>query len=286
MLRVRPSPLRHPIGLAVCAFVVVGCRILGLSPVPCTSDSHCQPTDACVEGLCAPLSAIPDDGGVIDDDGGVPTDGGTPPDAGTPAAAASCADVRARDPSAETGLTEIFPPGRPEGVVVWCDQEIAGGGWMLIARSTSSGGGGAPWGYDAERGSPDDPDTPYSAGVTAFGLEATELLVVEVDGDGRPERNVYRLAFDEDVIASRTKTVTRVEFEIIESECASQIDVTQDHPWMFLYAGCTARTDVFMFRDNPSCDNYGLRPDGYSLNYDNCHQAAGMQDRDGAIYAR
>jgi len=276
MRRAPSASIARAAAFAACVVVVEGCRIFGLSSVPCTSAGHCPPSDVCVDGICEPFEALADDGGAL-------VDGGL--DAGSSGAPETCRDVLALDPDAETGLHTISPPGRPDGVVVWCDMRYAGGGWLLLARSRNGATPGA-WGYDTERGAPGDVDQPYSAGATSFGIVATELLVAEIEADGRPDRNVYRLVFDEDVLAARTKTVTRVDFEIIESDCDDEIDPTQDHPWMLQYAGCTERTDVYMLRDNPSCDNYGLRPDGFSLNYDNCHQAAGLQDRRGAIYAR
>lgn len=263
--------------------VVGGCRILGFAAVPCTTAEHCAPSDECIEGLCVPVVVGGDDGGLLVDGGG--TDAGEA-DAGGKGPPETCRDVLTLDEDAPTGEHEIFPPGRPEGVVVWCDMRFAGGGWLLAARSVDGPSGGL-WGWGAERGTPGATNFAYSAGVTAFGITATELLVTENDSDGDPDRSIYRLVFESDVLAARTTTVARVDIEILETRCAGEIDVGQGQPWMLQHAGCTDRTDVYMLRDNPSCDNYGLRPDGFSLNYDTCHQGAGLQDRArGAIYVR
>lgn len=271
--------------------VVGGCRIFGISAVPCETDAHCAPDTRCLDGVCAAEAVLADDGGTlpdagVDDGGSVVDDDAGVDDAGEAGPPPDCATLLDENANAETGVHTIFPPNRPTGVQVWCDMDVAGGGWTLAARS-SNGGGGSPWGWGAERGAPNDVDQPYVAGVTTFGIQATELLVTEIDSDGDPDRNIYRLVFASDVLVERTTSIARVDFQVVKTTCEGEIDLEQGQPWMLVYAGCTDRSDVLLLRDNPGCDNYGLRPDGFFLNYDNCSQGGDLNGRErGAIFVR
>jgi len=189
---------------------------------------------------------------------------------------------QARDMGMVTsGLTKLAAPGG--SIEVWCEQEVADGGWMLVARSVADAKA-ENFGWTHDLGHPEKYDAPYSLDVVSLGLPMSQILIGEHQGDNKPSNDVYALTVPPDFLtayddkAAPVTTIFRV-----EGDCDPQ-----GGPWMLRYAGYTGAKDRFRLRDlqNDQNDLYGLRSDGFQLNYYNCWQGADLQDDQGVMFVR
>lgn len=262
-----------------------GCHILGVGGgVPCSDNDHCPPTSTCVGGTCS----LPDPPVGVGDGDGDTTGGDGDGDGDVLLKPTRCADVLQGDPQASTGTYTIYPPGRLDGVEVWCEMDVAGGGWTLAGRSEGDADWNDPFGWFVERGQPDDHQAVYAAGIGNFGIEVTELLVGEYQSETELGRNVYRIELPSNLFDDqwRNTPLERSDLEIVETTCEGDIDLELQQPWMLIHFGCTD-SSFFYMRDGNSCENFGLFPDGFSIAYDNCEQAGGLGWRErGVIFIR
>ncbi len=230
------------------------------------------------DGWICDDGASPPDAGNTDlgldpmDTGEQPMDSGNPPeDMGQePPPATSCAELKSRGDTGR-GTRTIELGG--QSTEVFCEQDLEGGGWMLVGRSVAGGGGNFGWGSAV--GSLADDNAPYSLGRTAG---APSELLIGNRGDGKSWGNrVYRVALPNDFIASCSAgacatTVTRV-------------TGTCDATAMFNFAGRTQKTDSFWFRDVEGDNPYGLFPNGWNTFYDDC-VGGEVNGSQGMVFAR
>lgn len=135
--------------------------------------------NGCVPGCMALASHCGD--GVTDavetcDDGNSSITDGCFPDCTQPN---SCAEIIAQYPDASSGVYRIYPQAIPEGLDVYCEMTIDGGGWQLISARHS--GDGVLLG-DTVCLTVND-DCSGSIPVEQIGELAPEVLVATLDGD-------------------------------------------------------------------------------------------------------
>ncbi|MBW2459530.1 MAG: hypothetical protein JRI68_33865 [Deltaproteobacteria bacterium] len=203
--------------------------------------------------------------------GGVGGVGGTGGAGGDPA---TCADV-----TGASGIYTIDPDG--EGAhapfETYCEQDIAGGGWTLIARSAPGGTGNMGWRVD--RGSVSAAG-PYSLDVVGAGLTVDTLLLLSRGND-----QAYTMGLPSNFLTDFDQSGTSVEADVahVSGSCTPSGGV----PTMLRFAGYTAKQNVFFFRDmaNDSID-FGLFADRFGFTETDCDKDGGLDGEPGEIFGR
>ncbi len=196
---------------------------------------------------------------------------------------ASCGEVRDLGGATSGVYTIAHPVDVGQPLTVWCEQSVADGGWILLGRSVEDARDDA-FGWTTSRGSLADDAAPYSLGPAALQLPFTQLLLAIHDGDKTPVEHIYALTvpvgfpagFDDHSELNTT-------IDTLLGDCAPP-----GGPEMLRWLGYTAATDRFRLRDKQDdlSDLFGLRSDGYQLNYDDCLKGAQLNGRQGLIYLR
>jgi hypothetical protein len=198
---------------------------------------------------------------------------------GAPAGPATCG--QAKDMGMPTGITEL---AEPDGSIsVWCEQELADGGWMLVARSAKDGKARA-FGWTHDLGDPAAVSEPYSLDAVGLGLPMTQILVGVRDDGNKPVKTAYALTVPADFLTSYADAPAKVStvFTVL-GQCNPP-----GGPTMLQWAGYTDANDRFRLRDlqNDINDLFGLRADGFQLNYPGCPFGANLQEFQGVMFVR
>jgi len=205
------------------------------------------------------------------------------PSTGEPAAPISCGQARELG-MLTSGLQKLAVPNQPGVTIeVWCEQEIADGGWMLVGRSAKESAA-TGFGWTQDLGDPALDDQPYSLDAVGLGLPMSQILIGAHAGGNRPIDNVYALTVATDFLTAYADQPTKViNFFKVLGDCDPP-----GGPTMLRWVGYTDLTDRFRLRDLENEDNgsFGLRVDGFELNYPFCIQGADLDDRQGVIFVR
>jgi hypothetical protein len=164
----------------------------------------------------------------------------------------------------------------------WCEMDLGGGGWMLVARSVA-GGSAAQFGWRAPTGSLADWSQPYALGALGRGIEFNRLLATSYTGTDTIGE-AYSLGFDEDFEDDcDDEGCRRDNWYPYAGGCALSLSLT---PSMLLYAGHNDVTDHFFFRDSSGPYETGLEPDGWNTFYSSCGLGGGLDGQQGMLFLR
>jgi hypothetical protein len=228
----------------------------------------------CEDGGSPPDAATQTDFGRPEDDAqAAERDIGTTPrpDMAQPIpAATSCAELKARGDSGRGVRTVEIDGSERE---VFCEQDLEGGGWMLVGRSVAGGTGN--FGWNTSTGSLTNDGAPFSLGRPD--IPVNELLIGN-RGDGKAWGNrVYRVALPNAFIDSCAASACATTVTTVTGTCSSTN--------MFNQAGRTNKADSFWFRDVDGDNPFGLFPDGWRTFYDDC-VGGEINGQQGMIFVR
>jgi hypothetical protein len=233
-----------------------------------SADSTSTSSDAGTSTTDAPGATTTTTGGTQDtaaETTGVDATG----DTGSKGLPGSCSELLANEPGTPSGVYFIAPPRSMMPVVpfrVYCDMEMAGGGWTLVARSISGDHDPGGYGWESRRGNIDDDTVPYSLGVTAAGIEFDEIVVGNRSDAKAWGTHVYRLGVPADFVEAHTNTAvhtTSVQTEL--GSCAPE-----DGPSNLGRVGFTVETAVYFFDSGDGFAAVGLTPTGFDLPHTAC----------------
>ncbi len=230
---------------------------------------------ACLEAPPgAPSDDRPDASGVVSTpDGGI--------DAAPFTDVRTCASIRAMSPGANNGLQEIDPDGDggADPFTVYCDMEIDGGGWMLVARSAGDDDL-VDFGWLHDTGLVNDGSAPYALSINRPGLTFTEILVGSRDVQKAWGDNVYRIAVAEDFVTYETFAVD-TDPVTVTGPCEPD-----GGPAMLNLVGHTDAVGHYYLRDTAADLNFGLFPTGFALSDVACDVSGGLDGQHGMIFVR
>ncbi len=200
------------------------------------------------------------------------------------AAPATCAEARDLGGTDSKVYTLAVPDMPGATTDVWCEQQVDGGGWLLVGRSTPVDGAPA-FGWGQGSGDVLDDSAPYSLGLLAYKFPASELLVGEYTRGKQLGPHAYALT---------TPPGFPVGFADVVGPTSDVHRVLGDcdlpgGPFMLKYIGLTEAGDRFRFRDLLDAgddDIYGLYPGGFTLNGDNCISSGRMDKAQGLVFVR
>jgi hypothetical protein len=232
-------------------------------------------------GIDASADATPD----------APVDAKPPPDGGCVASACqgerclngscdfyvSCSDMH-QDLNRPTGPHKLRDPNK---VVfdAWCDMNQDGGGWTLIGRSVVAGNS-SNFGWKKSTGTINDDTKPYSLDVNVHDLVFTEALFGGYSLGKTWFGSLYKAVLPANFLANFKNSAGATTVSKIGGAC------TENSPTMFSNMGFVDNNDQFYMRDNTSSGNFGLRADGFALNYTDCAHAALLNTLPGMIAVR
>lgn len=197
---------------------------------------------------------------------------------------ATCAEAR-EGGGVDSGVYTLAVPQQEGATVdVWCEQQVADGGWLLVARSRATDMP-PPFGWGNAAGSILDDSAPYSLSLLAYKFPASELLIGSYVGGKKLDGQVFKLTappdfpFPYDMAAGPTSAPQHV---------LGACDPVGG-PSMLRWIGYTTLPDRFRMRDkqaNDVGDNYGLFATGFYLGGDNCSSAGKLDGSQGMIFVR
>jgi hypothetical protein len=206
------------------------------------------------------------------------TDGTT----GEPGTPKTCAGALVQG-GVTSGVYTLQVPDSGGTIEVWCEQELADGGWLLVGRSTASAM--APkFGWGIGTGDVADDANPYALNLLALKFPASEILVSVHDGAKIPGAPTYRLTapagfpFGFDLLAGATSEITTV-----LGDCEPV-----GGPTVLRWLGFTKLGDRFRFRDSGEGgvgDIHGLVATGYTMPGD-CPNGGELNGAQGLIFVR
>lgn len=190
-----------------------------------------------------------------------------------------------------SGIYTITLPQQPDTpVTVYCDLETEGGGWLLVGRSHPTGASGS-FGWRSSFGSVADDSKPYSLGLHVHPFNFDELLIGDYSAGKAWGGNVYNLGVPSDFVsAHQNDTIQPSFFSVVKGACQPNAPT-----WMLRYAGYTAKTSAFFFRDDEFADmaDYGLLHDKLWTFYtedewpaEHCSLGGALADKQGMIMVR
>jgi hypothetical protein len=197
-----------------------------------------------------------------------------------PPTARSCVEILELDPSVPTGVHEILNELDGTVIDVYCEMDLDGGGWTLVARTAPGAEG--PFGWGVERGMLGDEAEPYSLGALDLGLQFTEILVTQRSGFAMPVENAYRIEVPSGFLEDyRDAAYNSVGATTVLGDCAPSFG-----PDILRWLGYTEDEEKYFIRDFSGNHPYGLWPNGLRLFYDNCDQGGNLNDEQGALFVR
>lgn len=254
-----------------------GCSVnadYGGTSYACDESGACPGGQACVEGQCrASVDARSVDARELD-----PPDAGGPADANDPRGE-GCRELYARGERA-SGIYAIRPSAPPRSPIdVYCDMDVAGGGWTVIGRSAPEGVG--TFGWRVSRGTPGDADRAYGLDVRVLD-GFTEVLVATrgTSGSGLGAGDIaYRLSVPPGFPDAFPTTSTDALAAITErGDCAPA-----GGPEALRYWGYTAEATHYSFDEQPDLAVAGLTPGGFLIESVGCIGGADLGDGDQGV---
>jgi hypothetical protein len=179
-----------------------------------------------------------------------------------------------------SGLYTIDPDGAGNAMpfTTYCEQDVAGGNWTLIARSAAGAIGNIGW--SVNQGVATGTGV-YSLDPIAAGLTVDMMLVLSRDNGVQAFTVDLPVEFVSQHANSSWQTTSNVAYA--EGACTPNGGA----PAMMNHTGHTSETDTFYFQDNGSHDfGYGLRVDGFSLAGTDCDKTGSLGGKQGEIYVR
>ncbi len=236
---------------------------------------------------CAPFSSSPagDGGAEASSSGG---EGGLLGDAGSGDGASplakSCKELLAAGQTTSGRYTVA-----PQGVAfdVYCDMQMAGGGWTLVAR-TANGGNVRRFGWRIATGALGDDDAPYALDATTL-APFTEILFGARGGAKSWASPVYARALPPELLTAAALA------DGLAPSAGSKAFVgcaglQGPEPIMLSRVGKTRTADHFVFTDSDATPNFGLHPDGWDTNRqggtEDCAYDGALTGKPGMIFVR
>jgi hypothetical protein len=259
--------------------------LLDGSPV---MDQSAPPYDATDQGDTNPVvDAGPDAALDAPVDAPPPSDGGCDPKScpgercedGGCGYYTSCNEMHQADSLRATGPKKLKDP-KPTIYDAWCDMDLDNGGWTLVGRSVPFNSSSS-FGWKKATGSIADDTKPYSLNVDVHGLVFTEAAFGSYTvGTKSWFGSVYKAVLPANFIANFKSSAGATTLSKIGGVCS------ETAPTMFTNMGMVDNNDQFYMRDNTSAGNFGLRADGFALNYNDCAHAALLNTLPGMIAVR
>jgi len=197
---------------------------------------------------------------------------------------ATCAEARDRG-GVDSGVYTLAVPQQVGATTeVWCEQQVADGGWLLVARSVATDMPPA-FGWGSVAGDILDDSAPYSLSLLAYKFPASELLIGSYSEGKQLGGHAFKVAappdfpFPYDMAAGQTSAPQHV-----LGDCDPG-----GGPSMLQWIGYTTLPDRFRMRDEQESDVgdiYGLFATGFYLGGDNCSDAGKLDGSQGMIFAR
>ena len=189
---------------------------------------------------------------------------------------ASCADVKATNQP--TGEYEILFNG--EKIQAHCNNDIDGGGWMLVARSVP--GGDSLFGWKQDTGAIDDDTSPFSFDLT--GVNFSEVLATDYGMGKRPGGRQFVLTMPDRFFENCSTQSCQTTVSSPTGLCPE--NVNGQAIFMFRYVGwVNTNADHFWFREVVDDARTGLRSDGWNLFFDDC-RAGTLDGQQGLLFIR
>ncbi|HEY0132893.1 MAG TPA: hypothetical protein VGB85_02400 [Nannocystis sp.] len=206
---------------------------------------------------------------------------GTTGDDGPPA---TCAEARDLGMD-ESGVITLAVPEQPGATIdVWCEQKLAGGGWLLVGRSAPTDTPPA-FGWGVATGDVEDDSQPYSLDLLTYKFPSSELLIGNYTQGKQPGGNMYQLSAPEGFpFAFAISTGMTSAPQTVLGPCTPD-----GGPSMLRWIGYTALDDRFRLRDipeNDANDVYGLFATGFHLGGGDCSSAGKLDGTQGMILVR
>lgn len=199
----------------------------------------------------------------------------------------SCAELQAylleNDRAVLSGVYTIHLPNSETAVEVYCDLELAGGGWLLAGRSVAFKDSDS-FGWRSGTGALADDALPYSLNLQQNPFPFDQILIGTWSEGKEWGENVYRYGVPADLITHEDDLVPTTFIEAVKGDCAP---VTG--PAMLDYIGATAKTRAFFLRDTTEIDgaNYGLLHDMLWTYYtDDCPLGGMLAQQQGMLMVR
>lgn len=164
--------------------------------------------------------------------------------------AKSCSDIK--DRNLPTGNHDIEIDGQIKKV--HCNNDVAGGGWMLIGRSVTGGTGA--FGWTQESGSVDDDSSVYSLGSTQIPFSetlATNYTNAKVPGDRQ-----YIVTLPNNFLTDCA--ATNCQMTSPTNSCPNNL--AGNEVFMLDYVGWISANDFFWFREITPNASTGFHADG------------------------
>jgi len=202
----------------------------------------------------------------------------------------SCAELQAylqeNGQAAPSGVYTINLPNSQTPVEVYCDLEIADGGWLLVGRSVALQDSGN-FGWRSGTGKLSDDDAAYSLNLQVNPFPFDQLLIGTWSEGKQWGENVYQYEVPPDLTAHEEDLVPTTFLGTVSGDCKPDTG-----PAMLTYTGATAKTSAFFFRDVDDIDdaNYGLLHDMLWTFYtdppDDCPLGGMLAQKQGMIMVR
>lgn len=227
--------------------------------------------------------------------GAVASTGGTTaaPDLGGPQypyyPVTSCVELQEyiEDDLGETpvsGLYSLDVVGKVGATVdVYCDMEIAGGGWTLVGRSAGVVQRAA-FGWTSARGDVADDGQPYSLDLAAHPIAFAEILLGDYSAGKQWGGYAYLFNVGQDYVSTYAQSLKKLgQPQPILGGCMPW------DTWMFQHGGFTSVDQAFFFRDLGEMDNayFGLLANGFYLHtYMGCERTGELNHKQGMLMVR
>lgn len=185
---------------------------------------------------------------------------------------------------ANSGVHTLTVPGNPGATTeVWCEQELAGGGWLLVGRSAP---GAAPaFGWGSAGGDLLDDTQPYSLGLLALKFPASEILLGSYTRGKQLTGRAYRMKSPAGFPAGfDLKAAATSEITTVLGDCTPG-----GGPAGLRSVGFTTVAGRFRLRDSDVGgfdDVYGLEPGGFVMKESNCSTGGELDNSQGMIFVR
>lgn len=186
--------------------------------------------------------------------------------------------------TAPSGLYALDPDGDGAGGAfeAYCEMNVDGGGWTMVARSVVDGQATA-FGWSRSTGAAARDDAPYSLdlGAAGEGLQFSQMLVTSYSS-AKTIDDAHKIFVSPAFVASCSN-----------SPCARQggsgllgacgfVGVRS----MLRNAGFTNLETSFWFSDSDQLDDqWGLHPSGFNMQYSDC-RGAGLDGDQGMVFVR
>lgn len=186
--------------------------------------------------------------------------------------------------TAVSGYYNLDVMGAPGTTVdVYCDMDIAGGGWTLVGRSAGDAQLGG-FGWLSGRGAVDDDGQPYSLDLGAHPIAFTQILLGDYAAGKAWGERAYLFQVGQGYVQNNMDSLQKLgPPQAILGDCVPWAT------WMFQHGGYTSADQAFFFRDLDDIDMayFGLLANGFYLHtYMTCEWTGGLNHKHGMLMVR